>query len=75
MSRAKSPPIVAPTAQDHAMFAPNLRHQVKLIDKRSSTVGNSVKDLEIVRELGKGSYGTVYLVKSLLEQKAAAQMQ
>ena len=76
VSRARSPSLVAPKPEDHAMFAPNLRHQVKLVDKRTSAVGNCVKDFEIVRELGKGSYGQVFLVKSLLEQKAmAAKMQ
>jgi serine/threonine protein kinase len=33
------------------------------VDKKNSLFGNSIKDFEIIRELGRGSYGTVYLVK------------
>ena len=37
------------------------------MDKRDSVLGNSSKDFEVVKELGKGSYGTVFLVKSKKE--------
>ena len=34
--------------------------------KKKDDVGNKLSDFEIIKELGKGSYGTVYTVKSLL---------
>ena len=34
--------------------------------KKKDEVGNKLSDFEIIKELGKGSYGTVYTVKSLL---------
>ena len=34
--------------------------------KKQNEVGNKLSDFEIIKELGKGSYGTVYTVKSLL---------
>ena len=34
--------------------------------KKETEVGNKLSDFEIIKELGKGSYGTVYTVKSLL---------
>lgn len=33
------------------------------MDRRDSVLGNSTKDFEVVKELGKGSYGTVFLVR------------
>ena len=36
------------------------------IKKKENEVGNQLSDFEIIKELGKGSYGTVYKVKSLL---------
>jgi serine/threonine protein kinase len=36
---------------------------LKEVDKKNSPIGNSMKDFEILKELGKGSYGTVFLVK------------
>ena len=44
-------------AESLNIIAPNLRHQMKLVDKKSSSVGNSMKDFEVLKELGKGSYG------------------
>ena len=37
---------------------------LKVIDRKDSLLGNSTKDFEVVKELGKGSYGTVFLVRS-----------
>ena len=34
--------------------------------KKENEVGNKLSDFEIIKELGKGSYGTVYTVKSLI---------
>ena len=34
--------------------------------KKKDEIGNKLSDFEIIKELGKGSYGTVYTVKSLL---------
>ena len=34
------------------------------MDKKKCLLGNSMKDFDIVKELGKGSYGTVYLVRT-----------
>ena len=53
-------------AESLNMIAPNLRHQMKLVDKKSSSVGNYMKDFEVLKELGKGSYGQVFLVKSVV---------
>lgn len=36
---------------------------IKEVDKKNSHIGNSIKDFEILKELGKGSYGVVFLVK------------
>ena len=38
-----------------------------MIDKKNSMLGNSVKDFDIIKELGQGSYGTVFLVRSKRE--------
>jgi len=34
--------------------------------KKSEEVGSKLSDFKIIKELGKGSYGTVYTVKSYL---------
>ena len=34
--------------------------------EKNKEVGNKLADFEILKELGKGSYGTVYTVKSKL---------
>ena len=39
------------------------------IKKKENEVGSKLSDFEIIKELGKGSYGTVYTVKSLLNSK------
>ena len=36
------------------------------LKKKENEVGNKLSDFEIIKELGKGSYGTVYTVKSLI---------
>ena len=36
---------------------------LKIIDRKDSVLGNSTKDFEVVKELGKGSYGTVFRVR------------
>jgi predicted Ser/Thr protein kinase len=40
-----------------------LQSGLKIIDRKDSVLGNSTKDFEVVKELGKGSYGTVFLVR------------
>lgn len=35
------------------------------IDNKNSEIGNSIADFQIIIELGRGSYGTVYKVLSL----------
>ena len=39
------------------------------IKKKQNEVGSKLSDFEIIKELGKCSYGTVYTVKSLLNSK------
>jgi len=46
-----------------------LQKGLKEVDKKESPLGNSIKDFEIIKELGKGSYGTVFLVKSKKERQ------
>ena len=36
---------------------------LKIINRKDSVLGNCTKDFEVVKELGKGSYGTVFLVR------------
>ena len=38
------------------------------MDRRFSPIGSSLEDFEIVKQLGKGSYGTVYLAYSKKEK-------
>ena len=38
----------------------------KLPQRKENEVGNKLSDFAIIKELGKGSYGTVYTVKSLI---------
>jgi NIMA (never in mitosis gene a)-related kinase len=35
----------------------------------NNRVGNRLKDFRIIKELGKGSYGTVFTVMSLIDEK------
>ena len=39
------------------------------LKKNKKEVGNKLSDFEIIKELGKGSYGTVYTIKSLLNSQ------
>ena len=39
----------------------------KVVDKRNCTLGNCMADFEVLKEIGRGSYGTIFLVKSKFE--------
>ena len=49
--------------KDKATQLIQLKEGIIEIDKKNSLIGNSSKDFEILKELGKGSYGIVFLVK------------
>ena len=38
-----------------------------LNNRKPQNVGNKLSDFKILKELGKGSYGTVYTVRSFLD--------
>ena len=44
-----------------------IKRGLRDVNRNDSSVGNGMLDFRVVKELGKGSYGTVYLVRSLLD--------
>lgn len=48
-------------------FEGSLENYKKLVDNKNSMLGNRFSDFELIKELGHGSYGTIYLVRSKAE--------
>jgi serine/threonine protein kinase len=49
-----------------------IKRYVKDIKRSKSSHGSSMKDFQILKEIGRGSYGTVYKVLSLIDKKIYA---
>ena len=48
---------------------PSLNKALHDVDIRNSDIGNTMSDFKILSELGRGSYGTVFKVTSLKDNK------
>jgi len=49
-----------------------IKKHIKDIKRHKSTYGSSIKDFQVIKEIGRGSYGTVYKVLSVINKKIYA---
>jgi len=55
--------------ESHQKQALLIKKGLSEVDNKTSLLGNSMNDFEMIRELGKGSYGTVFQVRSLADNQ------
>ena len=69
MIRTRKKPVVFHSKVYYPLIDINIQHIFNQLHESHSEFGSSLKDFNIVKELGSGSYGIVYKVESIKANK------